>query len=91
MDWEAADVLTREKVHFRRIFKEAWFSKALGSGNRTFHELDREWFSLFLIVVFILYISSPSPFLLRSAVGSLPAWVCLVCSVFLVVCECVVV
>ena len=47
MDWEREVVLLRERNYYRRIFKEAWFSRAYESGNRTFHELDQAWFPLF--------------------------------------------
>ena len=46
IDWEGVSVLARESGKFRRWFKEAWFTRAQRSGNRTFHELDKAWFEL---------------------------------------------
>jgi len=43
MDWSNAECLSREGGYFRRIFKEAWFSRSLHSGNRVFHDLDPAW------------------------------------------------
>ena len=39
MKWSGAECLTRESCYFRRIFKEAWHTRARGSGNRVFHNL----------------------------------------------------
>jgi len=43
INWEMAENLSHEPFHFRRIFKESWFSKVHGSGNRVFHDLDVAW------------------------------------------------
>ena len=43
MNWEASAILSLESHHFRRVFKEAWFTRVQGSGNRVFHELDGAW------------------------------------------------
>jgi hypothetical protein len=47
MNWAGAEVLARDRGHFKRVFKEAWFTRALASGNRTFHDLDPAWSTLF--------------------------------------------
>jgi hypothetical protein len=47
MRWEAAVVLAEEKDHFKRVFKEAWFTRQQHSGNRVFHELSGAWNVLF--------------------------------------------
>jgi hypothetical protein len=46
MKWDEVECLAREPSHFRRIFKESWFSKVHSSGNRVFHELDAAWIEL---------------------------------------------
>ena len=46
MKWNEVECLSREATHFRRIFKEAWYSKVHNSGNRVFHELDAAWIEL---------------------------------------------
>ena len=43
MNWEAARILNRETQHYRRIIKEAWFTRSLNSGNKVFFELDPAW------------------------------------------------
>ena len=45
--WEEAAILSKERVYFNRIFKEAWFSRVSGSSNRVFHQLDGTWSGLF--------------------------------------------
>ena len=35
--------MANECGRFRRLFKEAWYSKACASGNRVFYDLDKAW------------------------------------------------
>ena len=45
--WDEASTLTRDTHHFRRVFKESWFSRVNKSGNRIFYEIDSAWDRLF--------------------------------------------
>ena len=41
MNWDAARILGREGQHFRRIIKEAWFTRSHSSGNSVLRSRSR--------------------------------------------------
>jgi hypothetical protein len=46
IDFGGAEIVTKERKFYKRIFKEAWVTEREGGANKVFHSLDPSWKSL---------------------------------------------